>query len=140
MVEPVRKLLRAGYQRYEAGEILFRDYGRVLDGVYLCGYCIECCLKVLSPQQIPVRQRITFIESTFRGHLAHDFEWLHQEYRQLSGSRLPQPIYERVRAANLLWSPALRYETGQGGLEEDDALEVLEIARKLFAWVKENVR
>jgi hypothetical protein len=138
-VDVVRKLLRAGYQRFDAGELLYREHGRTLDGVYLAGYCIECCLKVLILRLLPVRARSSFVAEEFRGQVAHDFEWLHSRYRQLSGRRLPTRIHERIREARLVWSTALRYETGTGDLDDEDAVALIATARDLFQWTRESV-
>lgn len=139
MTDVVRKLHRAGYQRFESGRILYRDFGRSLDGVYLAGYCIECCLKVLILKQVPARRREHIVETLFRGKIAHDFEWLHEQYRKLAGNPLPNGIQERIRNSNLVWSPELRYETGDGNLDAGDVDEVLDFANEFVLWVKEHL-
>ena len=82
-----RRFYRCALQRYEEARVL-RKADLTTGAVYLGGYAIECALKALILDAVP-RAKRTDTLSSFRGNLAHDYEWLRYKYRSLGGASFP---------------------------------------------------
>ena len=101
-----RRFYRAGRQRLEDGESL-RQQGRYGGAVYLAGYGIECGLKSMLVEQTPPARRPALVAS-FRGSVAHDFDWLRRRYRDSGGSAAPAEVLAAFLTLDT-WRVELRY-------------------------------
>lgn len=127
----IRKLLKAGKQRFLSAEVLFRS-DRFLDAMYLAGYAPECALKALLLTHVPVSQRKAFVVNRFRSAKAHDFEFL-KALLKSRGINIPIPVAEELLQIGS-WTTDLRYETGLGSVRE--AERFLRAAKTVVEWVE----
>lgn len=127
----IRKLLKAGKQRFLSAEILFRN-DRFLDAMYLAGYAPECALKALLLTNVPVGQRKSFVADRFRSAKAHDFEYLKALLKD-RGINIPVPVAEELVQIGT-WSTDLRYETGLGSIREAESF--LRAAKTVVEWAE----
>jgi hypothetical protein len=124
-----RLFYRCAFQRYEEAEVLLR--ARYTTGaVYLAGYTVECILKALILSVVPPGQTSAVLES-FRGHRAHDYEWLKLVYRQHGGALPPREVNRNFTLVDR-WSTALRYAPGT--LKEEDARSFLKAVGAIVGW------
>ena len=125
-----RRFYRAGRQRLEDGESL-RQQGRYGGAVYLAGYGIECGLKSMLVEQTPPARRPTLVAS-FRGSVAHDFDWLRRRYRDSGGSAAPAEVLAAFLTLDT-WRVELRYNptTPKGR----DVAAFFAAARRAFGWI-----
>ncbi len=104
-----RRFYRCAIQRFEEAQILLRSE-RTTGAVYLAGYGIECILKSLLLSVLAPNRAKSVLQS-FRGHRAHDYEWLRQEYFDNQGPDFPRAINMHFTLVSD-WSTELRYTAG----------------------------
>lgn len=126
----VRHFMRAGAQRLETADILFK-HERFLDAVYLAGYGPECALKALILTRLPSRRRHGFVQESFRSAKAHSFDYLKSQAQAL-GESFPIALAVALRRINS-WSTNLRYQSARG--DRRDAEAFLRAANEVFDWV-----
>lgn len=100
-----RFFYRCASERYEDAEILIRAE-RTTGAVYMAGYGIECILKALILSVVPPGNIPSVLES-FRGNLAHDYNWLRDRYRTSGGTIFPRDVNHQFTLVNY-WSTDLR--------------------------------
>jgi HEPN domain len=122
---------RCAVQRYEEAQILFRA-NHTTGAVYLAGYGIECIMKALILSSIPSRRARSVME-TFRGHRAHDYEWLRGQYYEKGGAHFPREVSLNFTLANY-WSTKLRYTPGN--LKLGDAEDFLAAVAAIIEWAE----
>lgn len=128
-----RRFYRCAIQRYEEARVL-RKAELTTGAVYLAGYAIECILKSLILDSAPRSGRDDVLAS-FRGNVAHDFEWLRARYLDHGGARLPKAITRDFTLA-ASWSTELRYVPR--GIGPVDADAFLNAAASILDWAKER--
>jgi len=126
-----RFFYRCAAERYEDAEILLRA-GRTTGAVYMAGYGIECTLKALILSAVPPGNIAAVLES-FRGNLAHDYNWLRARYRISGGTILPRDINHHFTLVNY-WSTDLRYVPRT--LREGEAEAFLKAAEAIIQWAR----
>lgn len=102
--------------------------------VYLAGYAIECILKALVLDAATDVKRAEVL-STFRGNLAHDYEWLRTRYLSSGGAAFPREV-TRGFALVADWSTELRYVPR--GISPKDADAFLKATETILDWAKER--
>jgi HEPN domain-containing protein len=124
-----RLFYRCAFQRFEDAQLLFRNE-RSTGAVYLAGYGVECILKALI-LSVVAPKNVGAILGSFKGHRAHDYEWLRSVYRQNGGASLPR---ETNRCFTLvdIWSTEIRYYPGT--VKERDADRFITAAWALLEW------
>ena len=129
-----RRFYHVAYQRLEDGQLILNTLDRPNASIYLTGYAVECMLKALLIANTPANLREN-IAASFRGSRAHDLEWLRI---QLINSNVPihKQIHDDLRFLNT-WSPALRYEPGDG--DREDAEYFCVTARRILDWANERM-
>lgn len=130
-----RFFYRCAVQRLEDADALL-DSERTTGAVYMAGYAIECALKALLLSVLSVANRRKMVR-TFRGVLAHDFEWLKAQYLRNGGARPPTEIQELLTTSYSAWATDLRYKPGNVG--RHDAFDFLESARRILNWAKRGL-
>lgn len=134
-VSPIpRRFYRVAYQRLEEAEVLY-DAGFYIGTVYLAGYAVECMLKALILNSIPVKDHET-IEAEFRGQRAHQYEWLRHRYAQTNAPGLPVAISGSLAFVST-WDTSLRYLPGLG--EPNDASRFLEEVKTILEWADNRI-
>ena len=128
-----KKFYRCAFQRYSDAQILLRA-AHTTGAVYLAGYGIECILKALILSILAPAPRVEMLES-FRGTIAHDYEWLRARYFATGGTRFPREIIEAFTLVND-WSSEMRYWTVS--LKVDEAESFLAAAHTIIHWVDER--
>ena len=126
----VRRFYQAALQRFEDAEVLLRN-DRTTGALYLAGYAVECSLKALLLNSIPVSRQQAVVGS-FRGQLAHDFEWLKSELRG-RGVEVPAAVVVHLRRVNT-WSTSLRYVAGR--VKRHTVQSFLKAAEQVIGWTK----
>jgi HEPN domain-containing protein len=126
-----RRFYRCAIQRYEEARVL-RKADLTTGAVYLAGYAIECILKALILDAVPRAKRAATL-SSFRGNLAHDYEWLRSKYLSLGGANFPNEV-TRSFALAADWTTELRYVPR--GLGSADADAFLMAAETILEWAK----
>jgi len=124
-----RLFYRSAHQRLEDGLFLLGG-GRTTAAIYLAGYAVECMLKALILASVPSGRRARF-RASFRGALAHDFDWLREQYQAQGGSRLPLLITRQFALVNT-WTTNLRYNPGAAKRREAQAF--LGAAKEILKW------
>jgi HEPN domain-containing protein len=124
-----RQFYRAAEQRWEDAEFLLESE-RTTAAVYLAGYCVECMLKALILSQAPSDEKENVL-NTFRGSVAHKYDWLRFMYKEYGGAGLPKEILEAFRIVED-WGTDLRYQPGT--IPADDAEEFLAAVRRVRTW------
>lgn len=102
--------------------------------VYIGGYAVECALKAVLLARTP-RARHQTVKETFRGQLAHNFDWLREQLRK-RGVRLPVEVSENLGKVDW-WRTDLRYQPGQ--IDADEAEAFLDAAEVVVQWAKRSV-
>ena len=126
-----RLFYRCALQRFEEAQILLRS-DRTTGAVYLAGYGIECILKSLI-LSVVAPGRIVSVLQSFRGHRAHDYEWLRQQYSDYKGPDFPRAINMHFTLVSD-WSTELRYTAGK--MKADDAEDFLAAADGIIEFAK----
>ena len=126
-----RRFYRCAFQRFEEALILLRSE-RTTGAVYLAGYGIECILKSLILSVVALNKTASVLQS-FRGHRAHDYEWLRQQYFDNRGPGFPRAINVHFLFVND-WSTELRYSAGK--MREKEAEDFLEAANEIIEFAK----
>ncbi len=124
-----RGFYRSAYQRFEDAEILLNQ-DRTTGAVYLAGYSVECMLKALILSSVSALERVEVL-ATFRGRIAHDFEWLRNRYVSLTGAMIPADVARDLTFVNT-WTTDLRYMAGS--LRKDEAETFLITANRIIQW------
>lgn len=135
MVELAQKFFRAGKQRLEAAEVLYVS-DKLLDSLYLVGYCVECSMKAMILSRITESRRASFVDQNFMGQRAHDFEFLRHLWKQ----HHCEPISADLRKAMRIfdgWSTSLRYDVGRRKIA--DVRAALDFAREFSSWVERRM-
>lgn len=130
MSATARRFLRAAEKRFQEAQFLLEArFGT--GAVYLGGYAVECALKALLLSSEPARRNADTLAS-FRGAIAHDFNWL----RQGLGERRIELPRSTVALLNdvLWWSTDLRYDPAE--IELDTAGEFMTSSGEILAWVR----
>jgi hypothetical protein len=122
---------RCASQRFVEAQILLKA-DQSTGAVYLAGYGIECILKALILSAVP-SSRLDSMLASFRGHRAHDYEWLRQQYSENNGPGFPRDLNEQFTLVNN-WSTALRYVPGQ--IDLADAEDFLKAAKVIIEFAK----
>ncbi|MEO6809472.1 MAG: HEPN domain-containing protein [Isosphaeraceae bacterium] len=124
-----RQFYRCSDRRIVEARIL-RKADQTTGAVYLAGYSVECILKALILETLASHSRDKMLK-LFRGHLAHNFEWLREQYLLNGGSRFPANIN---RAFMLVsdWSTELRYEPKS--IKPEEADRFLDAADEIIRW------
>lgn len=126
-----RLFYRCAIQRYEEAEILFRA-NYTTGAVYLAGYGIECILKALILSVVP-SNRVAVVLDSFRGHRAHDYEFLREQYYRNKGARFPRGVGRHFTMASY-WSTNLRYRPGM--IKLSDTEEFLAAVAAIIEWAE----
>lgn len=132
-VGPAASLLfyRVAAHRFEEAEFLLDNSSYTTAAIYLAGYAVECGLKAVILASEP-RSRNPKTLSTFRGTLAHDYEWLR---KQLERRKVTPPVEVSRQLGHVSWwSTDLRYQAKQVQLRR--AQNFLKSAEAILAWVK----
>ena len=101
-----RAFFRAAFQRKVDADLLL-DNDRTTGAVYLAGYAVECGLKTLMFEIVPVKVHADLF-AEFCGRRAHDFDWLLKRYGQLGGPLVPPEMIKELTYLNS-WTTDLRY-------------------------------
>jgi HEPN domain len=125
-----RLFYRCAIQRFEEAQILLRS-DRTTGAVYLAGYGIEWILKSLILSVVAPGRTVSVLQS-FRGHRAHDYEWLRQQYFDNKGPDFPREINVHFTLVSD-WSTNLRYIPGK--MEVGDAEDFLVAADAIIQFV-----
>jgi hypothetical protein len=124
-----RTYYRCAKQRFDDAIVLNRAAHRT-GAVYLAGYGIECILKALILSILASGPREAMLKD-FRGNLAHNYDWLREQYLTRSGLRFPVAINrEFLLVAD--WSTDLRYLSGN--LSPIEANAFLHAAEAIIEW------
>lgn len=129
-----RLFYRCAFQRYEDAQILARAE-RTTGAVYLAGYGIECILKALILSTLTPAKRAAMLRS-FRGAIAHDYEWLRTQYFLNGGARFPRDVNQDFTLVNN-WSTDLRYTPRT--IKIDEAEGFLAAAANIIRWADERL-
>lgn len=124
-----RLFYRCASQRFDEAQVLLEAV-RTTGAVYLAGYGIECILKALILSVVPSSEANAVLR-TFRGHRAHDYEWLREEYRLNGGAHPPREVNRCFTLVDR-WSTDLRYSPGN--LKERDADSFFKAAKVILGW------
>jgi hypothetical protein len=124
-----RDFYRCAYQRFDDAQLLLHAH-RTTGAVYLAGYVVECILKTLVLSGVPSRRAKNVLQA-FRGHRAHDYEWLRALYRQDDGPDPPRDVRISFTLVNR-WSTDLRYSTEI--TKERDAQRFLKATEAILTW------
>lgn len=124
-----RLFYRCAYLRFEEAQVLMRA-GYTTGAVYLAGYSVECMLKAMALATAPPSQRMG-IRRSFRGHKAHEYEWLRSLYFMHGGPRFPREINRHFTLVND-WSTDLRYSPRS--VRADEAEAFLASAAAIIQW------
>ena len=104
-----RMFYRCAFQRLEDAQVLLQK--TVRPARYMAGYGVECILKAVILAGVPSGDVEKTLES-FRGNLAHNYDWLKEEIHRTRGRAFfPRDINRRFTEVNF-WSTDLRYEAG----------------------------
>ncbi len=98
----------------------------------MAGYGIECILKSLILSIVAPGGTVSVLQS-FRGHRAHDYEWLRQQYFDNKGPDFPRGINMHFTLVSD-WSTDLRYTPGK--MKADDAEDFLTAASGIIEFAK----
>ena len=120
---------RSALQRFGDAEVLLGE-GRAAGAVYLAGHGVECILKSLIIVATPAPQRPAVV-GTFRGRVAHDYEWLRGEYAARSGPPFPATVNRQFTFVGR-WSTELR--CSPRSIPKRDAALLLAAAAAVTAW------
>jgi len=104
-----RDFQRAALQRLTAAEALL-GLRLNLDAQYLGGYTVECSLKALILERMPVADQADILKRISSGSQMHRPDVLLGKLRDL-GAVLPLEFAKRMRRFD--WETSLRYETGR---------------------------
>jgi len=126
-----RLFYRCAIQRFEEAQILLRS-DRTTGAVCLAGYGIECILKSLILSVVAPGRTVSVLQS-LRGHRAHDYEWLRQQYFDNQGPDFPRAINMHFTLVSD-WSTELRYVAGK--MKADDAEDFLAAANGIIEFAK----
>ncbi len=129
-----RRFYRAAEHRFEEAQFLFNQGSYTTAAVYLAGYAVECMLKALILAREPASQHHATL-ATFRGQLAHNFEWLRQRVAQRSIT-FPKAVTQALTGVTG-WTTHLRYDPGT--MRREDAEAFLKAANVVILWVKGRV-
>lgn len=124
-----RLYFRCALQRYDDAQVLLQAR-HTTGAVYLGGYGIECVLKALILSQSAPGSRGRIMDS-FRGSLAHDFEWLRSIYLRIGGARFPREVGQDFTLVEA-WSTDLRYLPRT--IELPDAAVFLSATERILTW------
>ncbi|MGC8638381.1 MAG: HEPN domain-containing protein [Isosphaeraceae bacterium] len=124
-----RFFYRCALQRFDEARVLL-DADRTTGAVYLAGYGVECMLKALILSAVPPSRTYSVLQ-TFRGHRAHDFQWLRDEYRLNGGAHPPREVNRCFTLVDR-WSTEMRYSPGN--IKERDAERFFEAAQVILGW------
>lgn len=124
-----RIFYRCAFQRLDDAQLLLKAH-RTTGAVYLAGYSVECILKALVLSSVPLSGRSNILQG-FRGHRAHDYEWLRALYRQNGGADPPREVRRSFTLVNR-WSTDLRYSTEI--TKGRDAQSFLNAAMEVLVW------
>jgi hypothetical protein len=101
---------RVAVHRFEEAEFLLDHSPYTTAAVYLAGYAVECGLKAVILASEP-RSRNAKTLATFRGVLAHDYEWLR---RQIQRRNVTVPVEVSRQLSHVSWwNTDLRYQAGR---------------------------
>lgn len=126
-----RHFYNCALQRFEDAQILLR-WERTTAAVYLAGYGIECILKAMVLSAVPQTKTAAELHF-FRGHRAHDYEWLRKKYYEHRGPHFPREINVHFTLVSD-WSTDLRYRPGK--MSMGDAEDFLSAARTIIEFAK----
>lgn len=128
-----RVFYRCALMRCDDAAILL-NAGQTTGAVYLAGYAVECTLKALVLSRVTAAQRSEVLK-LFRGHLAHDYEWLRTLYRAKGGAPFPREITEALTLVGD-WSTDLRYLPRT--LKDHEARSFVDTAKMIVAWAEKT--
>ena len=124
-----RSFYQASRQRLEDANFLLRE-DRTTGAVYLAGYSVECMLKALILSMVPETKQED-IAGSFRGAIAHSYDWLKAKYLEKGGPSLPAAISKNFALVNS-WTTELRYKPGT--IKQGDAETFLRAADEIAKW------
>ncbi|MDR3635204.1 MAG: HEPN domain-containing protein [Isosphaeraceae bacterium] len=101
-----RLFYRTAYERFEDARLLM-EHQRTTGSIYLAGFAVECILKSLILSVVPESKRSETM-ALFRGHRAHDFEWLRRRYVALGKMPIPEATARRLTRVQT-WTTDIRY-------------------------------
>lgn len=125
-----RRYYRAGKQRFEDAQFLLEN-ARTTGAVYLAGYSVECMLKALILESVPVASQKELMDQ-FRGVRGHNIAWLRDRCRTLVRISVPEPVIRHL-ARLAPWSTDLRYQGGT--IERKIADDFMKSALTVINWV-----
>ncbi len=120
---------RCALQRHDDAQVLLRA-DHTTGAVYLAGYGVERILKALILEGLGPTARTVMLAS-FRGAMAHDFEWLRTQYLEHGGARYPRDVTQAFTLVNG-WSTDLRYLPRT--LKAEEAEGFLSAAEQIIHW------
>ncbi len=132
MKHPALRLYRLAVQRFEDAVLLIRGERRV-GGIYLGGYAVECALKALILAQLPATAESSAM-ATWRGAVAHNLEWLREQYIKAGGAPFPPEVVRTFAKVTATWSVDLRYYPGQ--ISAGDTRLFMEAVQCILLWSK----
>jgi HEPN domain-containing protein len=133
MSATARRFLRAAEQRFKEAQFLLEaEFGT--GAVYVGGYAVECALKALLLSSEPARRNTETLES-FRGSIAHDFNWLRQGLT-LRKVQMPAGVSEALGGV-LWWSTDLRYDPAEIDLKPARAF--IKSCEEVLAWARRRL-
>ena len=109
---------------------ILRKADQTTGAVYLAGYGVECMLKSLILEILPANKRKGMLDS-FRTHLAHNFDWLRNQYRLNRGVPFPGNVARNFTLVSG-WSTELRYNPSS--IDPDEADIFLDAAEEIIRW------
>ncbi len=124
-----RAFFQVAQQRLEDARFLL-EFSRNTAAVYLAGYAVECALKALLLATTPRSSAARTLES-FRGSLAHNYDWLRARYHRQGGAPLPNEVARDFSRVNS-WTTDLRYRPG--AISAREAREFVGAAKSIVSW------
>jgi hypothetical protein len=126
-----RPFYRAAMQRLDDARFLLDKGQRTNTAVYLARYSVECILKAILINSLPIKAQDAIIDEFRKYGQGHDFGWLKNEYRKAGGPPFP-PDVQRSFITVSSWETDLRYQTGSIKLKEAEVF--LTAAETIVSW------
>ena len=127
--QEARPFYQSAKQRFEDARFLL-EAERTTGAIDLAGYSVECILKALLLAITPDGERAETLAS-FRGAIAHNYDWLKAKYFEKSGPVFPSTVSKNFSLVNT-WTTDLRYKAGTSKRGEAEAF--LRAAQEIIVW------
>lgn len=126
---------RVATQRWDEANQIFQRLRLSAVAVYLAGYSVECILKALILEKMPIGAS-SDPEKELIEEFGHDLNELQEAIRK-QWQGIPLRVLEKLVYVST-WSPAMRYQPGPGDAYE--AQEFLKAARIVIKWADERMK